>query len=144
MTAGPQRAGLPAPRVWAAVAVGGAAGSEARYLLGLAFPQPAAGVDLVVLWVNVAASLALGWLTGRWSARPAPDWVRAGLGPGLLGGFSTFSALALSLERLTAAGSAAEAAGYLAASLLLGLGAAALGLFLGLRRGRNRGAGAGA
>ena len=124
----------PGPATWAAVAAGGALGTEARYALLLLFPPTLSSFDWATLGINTAASLALGWLTGRWLSRPLPAWARAGLGPGLLGGFSTFSALALSLDRILAGGRPLEAAAYLAASLVLGLGAAAAGLFLGARR----------
>lgn len=68
---------------------------------------------------------------GVWST--APGWLRAGLGAGL-GSFTTFSALAVSLVSLTAAGFGMLALAYLAATLVLGLAAAALGLRLGSPR----------
>jgi CrcB protein len=84
------------------------------------------------LIINVVGSLALGLLVARlWPV--VPEWTRAGLGPGLLGGFTTFSAFIVAFVRLAAAGQAALAIAYLAASLLLGLAAAALGLRIGGR-----------
>jgi CrcB protein len=59
---------------------------------------------------------------------------RAGLGAGLLGSFTTFSAVVVSLVSLTAAGSWMLALAYLVATLALGLGAA----WLGIRVGGNR------
>ena len=53
---------------------------------------------------------------------------------GLLGSFTTFSALAVSLVSLTAAGFGMLALAYLVATLVLGLAAAALGLRLGSPR----------
>ena len=64
-----------------------------------------------------------------WST--APSWLKAGLGVGLLGSFTTFSAFAVSLVSLTTAGEGMSALGYLVLTLVLGLGAAWLGLALG-------------
>jgi CrcB protein len=63
-----------------------------------------------------------------------PVWARAGLGAGLLGSFTTFSAVAVSLVSLTTAGFGMLALAYLAANLLLGLTAAVLGLRLATPR----------
>ncbi len=115
--------------VWFAVAAGGFLGTEARYLLGLLFPELAGAFPWTTLAVNVAGSLVLGFLTSRWAARPAtPRWFEAGLGPGLVGSFTTFSAVTLALAT---AFPGLLSAGYLGLSLLLGLGAAALGMALG-------------
>ncbi len=61
----------------------------------------------------------------------APPWLKAGLGPGLIGTFTTFSALIVSLLTLTHAGMPLLAVLYLLVSLVGGLLAAALGLRLG-------------
>lgn len=94
------------------------------------------------LLINILGSFVLGFLISRvWPV--ASTWVRAGLGPGLLGGFTTFSALAVALVTLTATGHPLQALLYLVATLVLGFGAAALGLFLGRPR-RAGGAGSAA
>ena len=59
--------------------------------------------------------------------------MKAGLGPGLLGSFTTFSAVAVSLVSLTATASGMTALAYLGLTLVFGLGAAWLGLSLGGR-----------
>lgn len=116
-----------------AVLVGGAVGTGLRLAVDLVLPHGGTAFPLGTLLVNVVGAFALGLLVGRvWPV--APDWLRAGLGPGLLGSFTTFSALAVSAVELTAAGAAATAAAYVAASLVGGLLAAALGLRLGARR----------
>jgi CrcB protein len=61
----------------------------------------------------------------------ASEWLKAGIGPGLLGSFTTFSAVAIILNDL---GFTVEGVLYLAATLVLGLGAAFAGLRLGARR----------
>ncbi len=100
------------------VALGGAAGSVARYLSLIAVPAPWG-----TLGVNVLGSFLMGLLFV-----PAG---RAGLSPllltGFLGGFTTFSAFSLDAARLWTAGQAGQAAAYVAGSLLLSLAAVALG-----------------
>jgi CrcB protein len=83
----------------------------------------------------VVGSLILGFLLEVLAGRR--DRLRLLLGTGLCGGFTTYSALALELERLVASGSWAVAGGYLAATLVLGTVAAVAGVALGgLARGR--------
>lgn len=113
---------------WLAVAAGGLAGTELRYGLGLAFPEPAGAMPWTTLGINVAGSFVLAALTTVWMARPhTAFWLRAGLGPGLLGSFTTFSAVLFSIDRLATAGEHPVWMAYLGLSLLLGLGAAAGG-----------------
>ncbi|MHA7245993.1 fluoride efflux transporter FluC [Arthrobacter tecti] len=127
----PRRSGLTSWRTWTAVAVGAFIGTEMRYLLVLLVPEPAGTFPWNTLSINVLGSLLLGWLTGLWGTRSGPPrWLQAGLGPGLLGSFTTFSAVALvsvlETELLVP---------YLGLSLLLGLAAAAAGVILGQRSG---------
>jgi CrcB protein len=138
------RARLPV-RTAAAVAAGGFVGTLLRYGLGVASPDPAA-FPWTTLGINVGGSLVLGVLTGMWLAGgPGADSValRAAVGPGLLGAFTTFSAVAVHVAAAatsSGAPSAAQAGAYLAASLVAGLAAAAAGLWLGgtrSRRGRS-------
>jgi CrcB protein len=62
-----------------------------------------------------------------------PGWVRVGLGPGILGSFTTFSALAVSIVALAQNGDVAGAALSIALSIGFGMLAAWLGLVLGAR-----------
>ncbi|HMH58028.1 MAG TPA: CrcB family protein, partial [Galbitalea sp.] len=88
---------------------------------------------LDTLLINVVGSFALALLVTRvWPV--APSWLRAGLGPGLVGGFTTFSAVMVSMVTLAASNQILLALGYLALTLVLGFGAAALGFLLGSRR----------
>ncbi len=120
--------GMPGWRAWAAVATGGLIGTELRYGAGLAFPETAGAVPWTTLAINVLGSFVLAALTTLWIARPRTAfWLRAGLGPGLLGSFTTFSALALAVDQLVRGGFHAVWLAYLALSLVLGLGAAAAG-----------------
>ncbi|WP_427006830.1 fluoride efflux transporter FluC [Pseudarthrobacter sp. H2] len=122
------RPGLPGWRAWAAVAAGALLGTELRYAAGQLFPEPAGAVPWTTLAINVVGSFALATLTTIWIARPRTAfWLRAGLGPGLLGSFTTFSALVISIDQQLRAGFHATWLAYLGLSLVLGLGAAAAG-----------------
>ncbi len=122
-----------------AVLLGGALGTAARLALDLLLPHPAGSIAWSTLVANVLGCLVLGALTASVVARPAlPDWLRAGLGPGLLGGFTTMSAVALLLAQQLQQGLVLPAA--LQAGLQIGLSllAVAVGLRLGRRIGPGR------
>lgn len=113
-----------------AVLVGGLLGTGLRLAVDVALPHDADAFPFGMLAVNVVGSFALAVLVARvW--RIAPAWLRAGLGAGLLGSFTTFSAIALAVVTLGASGAGLLAAGYVAVTLVAGLGAAFLGLRLG-------------
>lgn len=122
-------------RVLVAVFVGGMLGALARWGLDIAIPHAAGGFPWSTLLINVTGSFALGLLTGGLWIERTPRWVRAGLGPGFLGTYTTFSAVALAVVVLGSSGSILLALLYLAATLVLGFGAAATGINLGARRG---------
>lgn len=115
-----------------AVVIGGIVGTGLRLGLDALLPHGDAQFPLSTLIMNVIGSFALGVLVARlWPvARP---WLRAGLGTGLLGSFTTFSAFAVSLVTLTRAGLGGIAVLYLAVTVLAGIAAAFLGLRLGRR-----------
>lgn len=116
----------------AAVLVGGVIGTGLRLAIDTAVPHTDGTFPLSTLIINSVGAFLLGALVARvWPT--APSWVRAGLGAGLLGSFTTFSAFAVSLVSLTTAGEVETALGYLGLTLALGLGAAWLGLALGQR-----------
>ena len=92
------------------------------------FPEAAGSVPWTTLVINVVGSFVLAALTTVWIARPKTAfWLRAGLGPGLLGSFTTFSAVVFSIDQLFRGGFHASWLAYLGLSLVLGLGAAAAG-----------------
>lgn len=123
-------------RELAAVAVGGAIGTGMRFALDLAFATDDGLFPLSTLIANIVGSFVLALVVAElWT--PAPVWVRAGLGAGLLGSFTTFSALAVAVVQLIGADQLIPALIYLAATMVLGLAAAALGLRLGFARARR-------
>jgi CrcB protein len=119
-------------RALVAVITGGLVGTGLRLGIDLLLPHGGTVFPVGTLLVNLVGALALGFLVGRvWPV--APDWLRAGLGAGLLGSFTTFSALAVSVVELTAVGAGGLAIAYLAASLVGGIAVATAGLRLGTR-----------
>lgn len=116
-----------------AVLVGGALGTALRLMADAALPHEPDQVALSTLLVNTAGSFVLGVLVATVWPR-VPGWARAGLGAGLLGSFTTFSALAVSVVALAESGDSLLAVLSVAVSLALGLLAAGAGLALGRRR----------
>ncbi|WP_062076794.1 fluoride efflux transporter FluC [Demequina globuliformis] len=112
------------------VFLGGMLGGAVRIGLDAAIPSAGAvPLDLVV--INVVGSAALGAVTG-WSMVEGRAWWLPLVGPGLLGGFTTFSsiaALAWSAEAGLAVG-----AGVLAGTMAASVFAAAVGWRWAVRR----------
>ncbi|WP_350348734.1 CrcB family protein [Agromyces sp. G08B096] len=121
-------------RTYLSVFAGGLVGTALRLGADLLLPHADDAFPVSTLLVNLAGAFVLGWLAGGLWTRPAtPTWVKAGVGAGVLGSFTTLSAVAASLTLLGAAGAWPVAAGYLAASVIGGLLLAGAGLALGSR-----------
>jgi CrcB protein len=117
-----------------AVLLGGIIGTGLRLALGQVLPNGDTVFPWATLVTNYLGSFVLGFLVARvWPT--APDWLRGGLGTGVIGSFTTFSALMVSLLTLTRAGMPLLAVLYLLVSLAGGLAVAVLGLRLGARPG---------
>jgi CrcB protein len=113
-----------------AVAVGGAIGSVARYLVGLWLLPASGALPVGTLLVNVVGSFLIG-LFARWFVAPDADHVlRLALTVGFCGGFTTFSTFTAETLTLLQQGRAARAMLYVALSLACGLAATAAGLFV--------------
>jgi CrcB protein len=111
------------------VALGGALGSLARYGVGVAFARwLGLGFPWGTLAVNMLGGLAMGVLAAR--VGPEDVALRLALGVGLLGGFTTFSAFSLETVRLLQQ-QASTGLIYVAASIVLSVGACWVGLWLG-------------
>ena len=78
-------------RVYAVVFAGACVGGAARIAIDRAVDAGAWSWDIVA--INLVGSALLGALVGWFAARTTPWWV-PGLGPGVLGGFTTFSSMA--------------------------------------------------
>ncbi|SOC56428.1 FluC/FEX family fluoride channel [Ornithinimicrobium cerasi] len=86
------------PRTLLAVGLGGAAGAVLRWGLELALPTD--GWPWATLLANVLGSAALAVLVVHDDRHAHPRWLRPGVGTGLLGGFTTFSAYAVQVAVL--------------------------------------------
>lgn len=107
-----------------AVAVGGSIGALLRWSLGEAFPH-AAGFPWTIFAINVSGAFVLALLHGV-TAVSRRHVLAVGLGPGLLGGYTTLSAYAEDSRALWAAGDDALAAAYVFGTLAACLVAVAL------------------
>ncbi len=114
------------------IALGGAIGSVARFLVGrFALTMWGADFPWGTFVVNVAGSLVIGIMAGllahftNWSQD-----VRHFAIVGILGGFTTFSAFALDAFTLYERGAYAPALAYVLASVCVSILALAGGMFL--------------
>ncbi|MBL0935348.1 MAG: CrcB family protein [Rhizobiaceae bacterium] len=124
-------------RLLAAVAIGAALGSLARYLVSLAaLAMLGAHFPAGTLAANVAGSFLIALLARREAAGALGASASAFWLAGLCGGFTTFSVFSLETLIFIQVGRPAMAAIYVAASLVLWLGGAALGWRLGAPRGQ--------
>jgi len=113
------------------VAVGGVAGTAVRDALVGAYPATSAGFPWLTFAINVAGAAALGLLLSRLGTARGSHRIRALLGTGFLGGFTTFSTFAVETDLLVHDGRAGVAAVYVVASLVVGTLAALTGTRLG-------------
>jgi len=128
--AAPRRQVLNEPsRRLVAIALGGALGTLARYGVARAVVTPGAGFPWATFTVNIAGSFLLGVVVTLVTERWHPTrYVRPFVAIGFCGGFTTFSTLAVESVRRFEHGAAGTAGIYLAASLVAGAVAAAVGV----------------
>jgi CrcB protein len=105
----------PAPALLLAVAAGGALGGTLRWWLGDVVPD-GDGFPWTTFAINVTGSLALALLPAFRGVRSRPA-LAAGLGPGVMGGYTTLSTYAEQGRALLADGRAGLAASYLLGTL---------------------------
>jgi CrcB protein len=104
------------------VAGGGVVGALSRYGLESAWAWQAPGFPWATWVVNVVGCLAIGTVLVVLLEGPVTVWwLRPFLAVGVLGGFTTFSALAVESVVLLDEGAAGLAGGYVLASLVGGL-----------------------
>ena len=124
------------PRLVGLVALGGTVGTALRAALGAL--APAAGGWPWATWtVNLTGAFLLGLLLEA-LARTGPDDgrrrdTRLLLGTGVLGGYTTYSTLALDTVRMIDAGDVRTGLLYAAGSVVLGPATAAAGIAVGIR-----------
>jgi len=116
----------PTARLLLVVAVGGAAGAVARWAISEAFPVEGHDFPWPTFAINVAGSLLLALLPASRLVRRRRE-LAVGLGPGLLGGFTTLSAYSEQSRALLDAGRSGVALAYLLGTLAACLAAVAVG-----------------
>lgn len=129
------------PTAIAVVAAGGTMGTAAREAISWVAPAPA-GIPVAILAVNVTGAFLLGLLLEA-LVRRGPDqgrrrMLRLLLGTGVLGGFTTYSALAADAAGLIGDGRLGAGAGYALVSVLVGAAATAAGIVVAGRRNQAR------
>ena len=115
------------------VAIGGAAGSVARYGLGLRLAG--ASWPQATFAVNIVGGLLIGLLSGALAVRmgEGAERLRLLLQVGVLGGFTTFSAYSLETVMMIERRAYISAAGYALGSVAVCLLAVGLGLLIARR-----------
>ncbi len=116
---------------WIVFLIAAAIGAPARYLLdGWVQDRTRGAFPWGTFTVNVSGCFLLGVLTGlRPLPRPRRDHATV-LGTGGLGAYTTFSTFTFETVRLAEEGAVDEAFRYAAASVIVGLAAAAAGIAL--------------
>ena len=110
----------PPAAVLAVVALGGATGATLRHALDSWVPLATGGFPWTTLTVNVLGAFLLALLPALPVVRRSPLYPPL-LGPGVLGGFTTLSAVSEQTRALLSDDRAALAATYSVATLLAGL-----------------------
>ena len=110
---------------WLWVFLGGGLGALGRFGLTQLLPRAAGGFPWATLAANVAGGLLIGLVAGYMAQRMG---LRAFAVIGVLGGFTTFSAFSIETLDLLNQRGVGLALAYVALTLVLGLGACALGL----------------
>ena len=111
------------------IALGGAAGSVLRYLLGGAV-QRFSGLSFPAgtLTVNVIGGLVIGALTQHYMNTHTSPVMRVALVTGFCGGFTTFSAFSIETVGLLEGGEYAKATAYIVLSVTMSIAAAFAGI----------------
>lgn len=123
-------------KVILAIGIGGALGTLFRYFLNVSTFY--IGYPIGTLLENIVGSFLLGAFTGCFLFIKVPNWVKAGLGVGLCGGFTTMSTLAADTVFFLQSGNSYSVPIYLLTSIFGGLGFAFLGLMLGQKIGKRK------
>jgi fluoride exporter len=116
------------------VALGGATGTVARYLLALAALPISGSLPWGTILINIVGSFIIGFfgtLTLSQGRYPVPETLRLFVMVGICGGFTTFSSFSLQTLDLLRAGALGRAAFNVAGSVALCLAAVAIGHLAG-------------
>ncbi|MFF0267560.1 fluoride efflux transporter CrcB [Kribbella sp. NPDC004536] len=107
------------PVIVGVIAVGGAIGATARYLVGLGWPTPPGGFPYGTLTINIVGCGLIGILMVLVTdVLTQQRLLRPFVGTGVLGGFTTFSTYAVDIEQLISGRHAGTALLYLVATVV--------------------------
>lgn len=112
------------------VAFGGALGTLARYGIGFAAAPLSQALPWGTILINILGSFIIGFfgtLTLAHGRFPVPESLRLFVMVGFCGGFTTFSSFSLQTLDLLRSGSVSRAAANIMLSVVLCLGAVAIG-----------------
>jgi CrcB protein len=116
------------------VAIGGALGAVARFLVATLFAQKLGHTwPWGTLFINVSGCVLIALFLGAGSGRIADSSLRYLLPVGFVGAYTTFSTFEFEVWSLVETGRPAGALAYLVASNVLGYGAVLLGVSLARR-----------
>jgi CrcB protein len=111
------------------MALAGAVGATARFVIdGVILRRRGSNFPWATLLINVTGSLVLGVVTGLVLFHAGSGELRLVVGAGFCGGYTTFSTASFEVVRLAQRASPLRAVSYLLATVVLTLGAGALGL----------------
>ena len=120
---------------------GGAVGTLVRYLIDVASDR-VSGFALDIFMINVIGAFILaflvGWISGVGKPTRKQLRLRLFLGTGVLGGFTTYSTLAVEVAHNIGGGRWADALVYSLGTVLVGALLSATGLVVGRRVARAR------
>lgn len=121
-----------------AIALGGMLGAVGRFAISEAWATPSDAFPWPMFTINATGSFALGILMAYVLSRGerSHSLVRPLLGTGVIGGYTSFSTYAVDVNHLLITHHPGLALAYLAASVIVGLSAVALGRATATRAGR--------
>ncbi len=114
-----------------AVAAGGATGSVARYVIGVALLRTTGAFPVSTMLINIVGSFLIGLLARLFDAPDHNQVLRVALTVGLCGGFTTFSTFSAETVTLLQQGKAGRAALYISVTVVASVLATMTGLLLG-------------
>ena len=114
------------------VFIGGGLGAALRHFVnGLSLRLVGTALPWGTFFINVTGSILMGVVVGVFASKlPLPPLLRLFVATGILGGYTTFSTFSLETAMLIERGQAVMALGYVAGSVLLGVGGLVAGMAL--------------
>ncbi|PKQ22390.1 MAG: camphor resistance protein CrcB [Actinobacteria bacterium HGW-Actinobacteria-5] len=115
------------------VALAGGLGAVTRFVVDAEIGRRVTkwGIPLGTALINVSGSFLLGLIVGWWTFHTGDPGLKAVLGTGFMGGYTTFSTACVEAARLARADRRWTLLVHAGGTLVLGVAGAALGFWLG-------------